>query len=109
MGADALGSSDSISQLANVHFPEIPALTGESSAGAGGGSSVAGDLLVGDGSGGAAANLDFLALGEEGAAWGREWLTGAAGGEELDGFGGGGAFGMGVFGERGFGVDLGGC
>ncbi|KAF2708012.1 hypothetical protein K504DRAFT_381615 [Pleomassaria siparia CBS 279.74] len=84
MGAE-LDPTDSISQLANVHFPEIPVLEG------------------GEGT----AHLDFMTLGE-GTDWGREWgmsdggNTGGNGdvGSDLDGFPPqNGGFGMG-FGER---------
>ncbi|CAI6334841.1 unnamed protein product [Periconia digitata] len=74
MGAD-LDSSDSISQLANVHFPEIPALTGD----------------VGDMS-----HLDFMSLGD-GGDWGAEWQQEGGGvgvGSDLDGFPPQGGFGM---------------
>ncbi|PVH95805.1 hypothetical protein DM02DRAFT_689316 [Periconia macrospinosa] len=77
MGAE-LDVSDSISQLANVHFPEIPALM------------EAGDM----------SHLDFLSLGD-GGEWGRDWNLGNAGGtavgvgSDLDGFPPQGGFGMG--------------
>jgi hypothetical protein len=75
MGAE-LDTSDSIAQLANVHFPEIPALT------------------AGDGD---MTHLDFLSLGDGSGDWGREWHGGSAVGvgSDLDGFPPQGGFGMG--------------
>ncbi|KAF1955049.1 hypothetical protein CC80DRAFT_475133 [Byssothecium circinans] len=71
--------SDSIAQLANVHFPEIPALGGN-----------------GGGEGGDMSHLDFLSLGGN---WGREWAGGGPDGvgvgSDLDGFPPQGSFGMG--------------
>jgi hypothetical protein len=69
MGAE-FDTSDSISQLANAHFPEIMAFDGET-----------GGI---DGM----TNLDFMALGEAGD-WGmgKEWTEGGmGGGSDLDGF-----------------------
>lgn len=72
MGAE-LDTSDSISQLANVHFPEMGSLEGEESM----------------------SHLDFMSLGE--GDWGREWGAGDVGGaqgvgSDLDGFPPQGAF-----------------
>lgn len=74
MGAE-LDAADSISQLANVHFPEIPALHETEGMG----------------------HLDFLSLGDGGGEWSREWQGGGVGvGSDLDGFPPQGAgFGMG--------------
>ncbi|KAF2677369.1 hypothetical protein K458DRAFT_481428 [Lentithecium fluviatile CBS 122367] len=74
MGAE-LDASDSIAQLANVHFPEIPAL-GDT-----------GDMT----------HLDFLSLGDGVGEWGREWQPSSAigVGSDLDGFPPQGGFGMG--------------
>jgi hypothetical protein len=72
MGAE-LDTSDSISQLANVHFPEMEGLEGGESMG----------------------HLDFMALGE--GEWGREWNVNDNGelgvGSDLDGFPPQGTFG----------------
>ncbi|KAH7121057.1 fungal-specific transcription factor domain-containing protein [Dendryphion nanum] len=92
MGAE-LDPSDSISQLANVHFPEIPAL------------SEAGDANL--------THLDFMALGDGAGDWSREWNGGGDGinvGSDLDGFPpqGGGGFGMSAWGKEGFGGMMGG-
>jgi len=75
MGAE-LDASDSITQLANVHFPEIPALS------------------AGDGD---MAHLDFLSLADGGGDWGREWQPshGIGVGSDLDGFPPQSGFGMG--------------
>lgn len=70
MGAE-LDTSDSISQLANVHFPEIPAL------------SEADNMN----------HLDFLSLADGGGEWGGEWRPNL--GSDLDGFPPQGSFGMG--------------
>lgn len=87
MGAE-LDPSDSISQLANVHFPEIPAL------------SDAGEAHL--------THLDFMALGDGAGDWSREWNGGGdvvGVGSDLDGFPpqGGGGFGMSAWGKEGFG------
>ncbi|KAF1978720.1 hypothetical protein BU23DRAFT_563628 [Bimuria novae-zelandiae CBS 107.79] len=65
MGAE-LDTSESINNLANVHFPEMNALT----------------------DGGDMTNLDFLSLGNGGGDWGREWnaSNGVDVGSDLDGF-----------------------
>jgi hypothetical protein len=75
MGAE-LDTSDSITQLANVHFPEIPALSGGD-----------GDMT----------HLDFMSLGDGAGDWGREWHggNGVSVGSDLDGFPPQGGFGMG--------------
>lgn len=72
MGAE-LDPSDSISQLANVHFPEIPALGGEDNMN----------------------HLDFMALGDGAGEWGREWQggNGVNISSDLDGFPPQGSFG----------------
>jgi hypothetical protein len=88
MGAE-LDPSDSISQLANIHFPEIPALNEDMSDDMGGGSS--NDL------GGDLSHLDFIGLGE-GTEWGGEWQQGGGVdvGSDLDGFPPQGTFGWGA-------------
>jgi hypothetical protein len=68
MGAE-FDTNDSISQLANVHFPEMGAFDGE----AGGADGMT--------------NLDFMSLGE-GGDWGmgKEWSANMGAGSDLDGF-----------------------
>jgi hypothetical protein len=80
MGAE-LDPSDNIAQLANVHFPEIPALEE-----------------------GNMSHLDFMSLGDGNGEWAREWQhsNGVGVGSDLDGFPPQGAFGMG-FGDNRFG------
>ncbi|KAL1596474.1 hypothetical protein SLS60_009120 [Paraconiothyrium brasiliense] len=65
MGAE-LDTSDAINNLANVHFPEMNALT----------------------DGGDMTHLDFLSLGDGGGDFGREWNSGpgVGVGSDLDGF-----------------------
>jgi hypothetical protein len=69
MGAE-LDANDSISQLANVHFPEMDAFDGETGGVDG------------------MTNLDFMNLGEGGGDWGmgKEWAAGMGVGSDLDGF-----------------------
>jgi hypothetical protein len=81
MGAE-LETNDSISQLANVHFPEMGAFEGDSG-------SVEGMT-----------NLDFMNLGE-GSDWGmgKQWTAGVSVGSDLDGFPPQPAFTSGGFGS----------
>ncbi|KAF2013892.1 hypothetical protein BU24DRAFT_483721 [Aaosphaeria arxii CBS 175.79] len=103
MGAE-LDPSDSISQLANVHFPEIPALSE-----ANGGDNMS--------------HLDFMNLGDASIDWAREWQSSGNGGlgsnsgsgdgmgvgSDLDGFPPQGSFsGMGFGSSSGTGERYGG-
>lgn len=88
MGAE-FDPQDSISQLANAHFPELSAFDEAGSAGMDGGMT----------------NLDFMTLGD-GGEWsmGKEWGsagTGLGTGSDLDGFPTHGSFGMGFGGGEG--------
>jgi hypothetical protein len=80
MGAE-LDTSDPITQLANVHFPEINPMSE---------------------AGGEMSHLDFMSLGDTSGDWGREWQSGhsVSVGSDLDGFPPQGVFSMGFGNER---------
>jgi hypothetical protein len=78
MGAGAeIDQSDPIAQLANVHFPEIPALREAENM----------------------SHLDFMSLGDGNTDWTRDWVPSGSGGTDLDGFPTQG-FSMGFVNER---------
>ncbi|KAH3920552.1 hypothetical protein HBI56_071570 [Parastagonospora nodorum] len=87
MGAE-FDANDSISQLANVHFPEIGAFDGETGGVDG------------------MTNLDFMSLGEGEWGMGKEWSTGMGVGSDLDGFPPQSAFSGDAFGNNGDKFDL---
>jgi hypothetical protein len=81
-----LDQTDPIAQLANVHFPEIPAL---------------GDAEN-------MSHLDFMSLGDGSTDWSGDWMPSGSGGvgvgSDLDGFPPQGGFNMGFGNERSSGM-----